>query len=156
MKSGAVPAFAVASLLSWSGAVAGPERFPATGFVVNAAGQQCRYRQKVVSNALHFHGDAISTTIGEMTFDDPRCMQVTDDEPDAGKVAINRLIATWYSHPDADFDTEHLYKTSLYQEVGVCMQSRSYAAIGIAIDYVVEDGHIVRVFHGPTLEGCLV
>lgn len=156
MKTGAVLAFTALGLLLSAVSMAGPEKFPAAGFVVNAAGQKCSYRQKIIPDALHFHGDAISTTIGEMTFDDPTCMKDAGDGPDANKVAINRLLATWYSHPDADFDSENLYKSSLYQEVGVCMQARSYAAIGIAIDYVVEDGYIVRVFHGPTLEGCLV
>lgn len=151
-----VLALSAASLLSAEVSLAGPEKFLEKGFIGNDAGEQCGYKQKVISDALHFHGDAISTTIGEIVFDDPQCMRDSGDGLDANKALINKVLATWYSHPDADFDTENLHESSLYQEVGVCMQSRSYAAIGIAIEYVVSDQSIVRVFHGPTLEGCLV
>jgi hypothetical protein len=72
------------------------------------------------------------------------------------KTLINEVQATWYSHPDANFHTQNLHKSSLYQEVGECMQSRSYAAIAVAVDYVVADQSIVKVIHGPTLEGCLI
>lgn len=145
-----------ASLLLSQGTVAGPEKFLKKGFISNDAGDQCAYQQEVISGALHFHGDSISTTIGELVFDDPQCMRASGDSLDVNKRLINEVLATWYSHPDADFDTENLHASSLYQEVGVCMQSRSYAAIGIAIDYVVSEQSIVKVFHGPTLEGCLV
>ncbi len=134
---------------------AGWERFETRGFIANDAGEKCWYRQTVTHDALYFHGDAISGTIGEMVFDDPRCMRDTGQGLDANKVRINEVIATWYSHPDADFDTENLHNFGLYQEVGKCMQSRSYAAIAVAIDYVVSDGSIVKVVHGPTLEGCI-
>lgn len=155
MNAGVIAMLTATSLL-WSGiAAAGPEKFESNGVINNAAGEPCGYRQKVISDALHFHGDAISTTIGEMVFADPQCMKDSGDGLNANKALISKVISTWYSHPDADFDTEHLRKSSLYQEVGECMQSRSYAAIGVAIDFVVADGSIVKVFHGPTLEGCL-
>lgn len=82
-------------------------------------------------------------------------MRVSGDGSDANKVKINQLIATWYSHPDAEFDPSKLYKTSLYQVVGQCMQSRRFAAIGVMIDYVMSDQGIAKVYHGPSLEGCL-
>lgn len=155
MKAGAIVVLAATSVLLSGTSEAGPEKFAGKGVIDNAAGVPCAYRQQVISNALHFHGDAISTTIGELIFDDPQCMRDSGSGLDANKASISRVISTWYSHPDADFDTENLRKTSLYQEVGVCMQSRNYAAIGIAIDFVVSEDSIVRVFHGPTLEGCL-
>jgi hypothetical protein len=134
---------------------AGPEKFQERGFVSNDAGAKCGYRQTVISGALHFHGDAIATTIGEIVFDDPQCMADSGQGLGANKSMINKLISTWYSHPDANFDTTNLRKTSLYQVVGECMQSRSYAAIGVAIEYIVENQSITKVVHGPTLEGCL-
>jgi len=137
------------------GASAGPERFESRGYIENEAGMKCWYRQDIIKNATHFHGPNIASTVGEMTFDDPACMTGTGNALDANKSLVNKVLATWYSHPDADFDTENLRKTSLYQEVGECMQAKSYAAIGIAIDFVIENGSIVKVFHGPTLEGCL-
>ena len=146
----------IATPLALAGnAAAGPEKFEQRGFIVNAAGERCAFQQNTISGALHFHGDAISTTIGEITFDDPTCMRGATEELQANKVAINQLLATWYSHPDADFDPENLYKTSLYQVVGQCMQSRRFAAIGIAIEYAISDESIAKVYHGPTLEGCL-
>lgn len=156
MKAFPLLVLTAASFLLPEVSVAGPEKFLEKGFISNDAGDQCWYQQKVISDALHFHGDAISTTIGEIVFDDPQCMRAEGEGLDVNKTLINEVLATWYSHPDADFDTKNLHESSLYQEVGVCMQSRSYAAIGIAIEYVVSDQSIVRVFHGPTLEGCLV
>jgi hypothetical protein len=156
MKNFHILALAAASALFSEVSAAGPEKFPERGFISNDAGDKCWYQQKIISNALHFHGDAISTTIGEIVFDDPQCMRDPGTGLDVNKTLINELLASWYSHPDADFDTKNLHQSSLYQEVGVCMQSRSYAAIGIAIAYVVSDQSIVRVLHGPTLEGCLV
>lgn len=156
MKILSVLVLAAASLLVSEVSIAGPEKFLKKGFINNDAGDKCWYQQKVISDALHFHGDAISTTVGEIVFDDPQCMRDSGEGLAGNKTLINEVLATWYSHPDADFDTKNLHKSSLYQEVGVCMQSRSFAAIGIAIDYVVSNQSIVSVFHGPTLEGCLV
>lgn len=144
-----------ASLLLSDVSLAGPEKFESRGFISNDAGEKCWYRQKVIPDALYFHGESISSTIGEIVFDDPRCMGDSGEGLDANKVLINEVIATWYSHPDADFDTQNLRNFGLYQEVGKCMQARSYAAIAIAIDYVVADQSIVKVVHGPTLEGCI-
>jgi hypothetical protein len=144
-----------AGLLPSGVSLAGPEKFESRGFISNDAGEKCWYRQKVIYDAPYFHGESISGVIGEIVFDDPQCMRDSGDGLDANKVLINEVLATWYSHPDADFDTKNLWNFGLYQETGKCMQSRSYAAIGIAIDYVVSDGSIVKVVHGPTLEGCI-
>lgn len=144
------------SSMMWSGmSVAGPEKFESEGFIENSAGEQCSYQQEITSDALYFHGDSITNTIGEIVFDDPQCMSASEDVLDTNRTSINELIATWYSHPDANFDTENLQNSGLYQEVGRCMQSRSYAAIAIAIDYVISNQSIVKVVHGPTLEGCI-
>jgi hypothetical protein len=146
----------VASLLLSEVSTAGPEKFLQEGFILNDVGGKCWYQQTVISDALHFHGDAISTTVGELVFADPQCMRDSGEGLAGNKTLINEVLATWYSHPDANFDTQNLHKSSLYQEVGECMQSRSYAAIAVAVDYVVADQSIVKVIHGPTLEGCLI
>ena len=155
MKAFSILAITAASVLSAEAAVAGPEKFELKGFVSNDAGEKCWYQQKVISNALHFHGDAIASTNGEIVFDDPQCMRDSGEGLDANKVLINDLISTWYSHADANFDTKSLRRSSLAQEVGQCMQSKRFAAIGVVVDYVVVDQSIVKVFHGPALEGCL-
>ena len=144
-----------ASLLLSEVSIAGPEKFEKKGFINNDAGEKCWYQQQVISNSLHFHGDSISNTVGEIVFDDPQCMSDSGKGLDANKTLINEVISTWYSHPDADFDTKNLWNSGLYQEVGQCMQSRSYAAIAIVIDYIVTDESIVKVLHGPALEGCI-
>lgn len=155
MKICLVLVLTATSLLLSEVSVAGPEKFERKGFISNDVGEKCWYQQKVISDARHFHGDAIASTIGEIVFDDPQCMSDSGEGLDANKVMINNLISTWYSHPDANFDTKNLRKFSLQQEVGQCMQSRSYAAIGVVIDYVVSNGSIVKVLHGPALEGCI-
>lgn len=155
MRISPVLAVAVASLLASGVSLAGPEKFQSKGFISNDAGDKCWYQQKVISGALYFHGDAIATTIGEIVFDDPQCMSDSGEGLDVNKMMINELISTWYSHPDANFDTKTLRNTSLYQVVGQCMQSQSYAAIAVAIDHVVSNQSIIKVVHGPTLEGCI-
>jgi hypothetical protein len=156
MKISSFLVFTAASLLLSEVSTAGPEKFLQEGVILNDVGAKCRYQQTVVSDALHFHGDAISTTVGELVFADPNCMRDSGNGLAANKTLINEILATWYSHPDANFDTKNLHKSSLYQEVGECMQSRSYAAIAVAVDYVVANDSIVKVIHGPTLEGCLI
>ncbi|HEX5787420.1 MAG TPA: hypothetical protein VFY03_04535 [Woeseiaceae bacterium] len=156
MKNCPVLVLLGASLFSPAAAVAGPEKFASEGFIDNEAGEKCRYRQEVISGATHFHGDSIASTIGEIVFDDPRCMRDSGNGLDGNKTLINKVISTWYSHPDAEFDSVTLHDSSLHQDVGQCIQSKRFAAIGIVIDYVVTDDSIVKVLHGPALEGCLV
>jgi hypothetical protein len=155
MKVFSILAIAAASCLVAEAAVAGPEKFEAKGFITNAAGERCSYQQKVVSGARHFHGDAIASTNGEIVFDDPQCMKDAGEGLDANKTMINETISKWYSHADANFDTKNLRRSSLAQEVGQCMQSKRFAAIGVVLDYEISDGSIVKVYHGPALEGCL-
>lgn len=155
MKTRPIAALAAVSILFSGGAIAGPEKFERRGFITNAAGEKCQYQQNILRNDVHFYGESISTTNGEIIFDDPQCMRASEDGPDGDKALINQLIATWYSHPDADFDPANLYKTSLHQVVGQCMRSKRFAAIGVMVDYIMADQSIAKVIHGPSLEGCL-
>lgn len=155
MKAFPVLLLAAAGLFSSGVSVAGPEKFQGRGFINNDAGEKCWYRQEVIPDAIYFHGDSIASTIGEIVFDDPQCMSASGNELDANRTLINEVVSSWYSHPDADFDTENLRNLGLHQEVGRCIQSRSYAAIAITIDYVVSNGNITKVVHGPALEGCI-
>lgn len=155
MKVCTIVLLAGASLLASGASVAGPEKFESRGFISNDAGEKCWYRQEIIPDAIYFHGDSIATTIGEIVFDDPQCMSDSGEGLDATKTMINEVISAWYSHPDADFDTKNLRKAGLHQEVGRCIQSRSYTAIAITIDYVVSNQSITKVVHGPALEGCI-
>jgi len=40
------------------------------------------------------------------------------------------------------------------QTKGMCIQSKTYPAFGITIDYVVVKDSITRVIHGSSIQGC--
>ena len=69
---------------------------------------------------------------------------------------INNVISRWYSHPDARFGTRvaEMHKGSLLQKRGRCMQSATYPAVGIAVDYSIKNKSITGVVHGSTIQGC--
>jgi len=142
------------SLILVSGIVsADTSKFQKSGFIGNGDGGKCWYKQRVVDGSTHFHG-TMTSTIGEIVFDDTKCMSDTGLGMDINKMMINNIISRWYSHSDANFDTKKLYKTSMAQKKGQCMQSRTYPIIGITVDYIVSDNSIVKVLHGPSLQGC--
>ena len=129
IRTGLFLVLTAASLLAAENSVAGPEKFPAKGFIKNAAGDECWYQQQVIHGSHHFLGDSIANTIGEIVFDEPQCMRDSGTGLSANEILINSQISTWYSHPDADFDTQNLRKSSLYQVVGKCMQSKNFTPI---------------------------
>jgi len=123
------------------------------GFISNENGDQCGYTQ-TVDDLKHLHSLPAKTTT--MVFDDPNCMAETDLGYMVNIMMINNMIAKWYSHNDADFQTREneLFATSALQKQGRCMQSATYPNVGVAIDYVIEDGSITQVIHAKTVGGC--
>ena len=141
------------SLSYASTASADSSKFQPKGYITNDQGQKCWYKQTPIPDNNYFH-DKLTNTVGRIFFDDSQCMKDSGIGLDTNKMMINNVISKWYSHSDADFDTKNPYKTSLYQTKGQCIQSRTYPAIGIAVDYLIRDNSIVMVFHGPTVQGC--
>jgi hypothetical protein len=125
--------------------------FQPRGHIQNDQGQRCTYTQTTDNDSVHFHG-TLPGRMGILTFDDPRCMSVSD----VNKMRINHVITRWYSHPDAAFKTrvQDLYPTSMMQKRGVCIQSGKYPIIGVTIDYEIQGNSIVRVRHGNSIQGC--
>ena len=149
-----IPAAALILLiLGQTSPIQGQDRYQREGFIANDAGQKCTFKQTVVEDSTYFQGSLVNT-IGEIVFDDPQCMSDSGSGLDENKKRINQRISKWYSHKDARFDTANLYPTSMYQTTGLCMQSRTYPMIGVVLEYFIEDGSIVKVLHGPSLQGC--
>ena len=128
-------------------------KFQKAGFISNGDGEKCWYQQRVIDESTHFHG-TMTSTIGEIVFDDAKCMSDTGMGMDLNQMMINNIISRWYSHSDANFDTRNLYKSSMAQKKGQCIQSKTYPIIGITVEYIVTNGSIVKVLHGPSLQGC--
>lgn len=133
------------------------EAYLKKGYIQNDQGQKCWYAQAVDPDSTYFHG-TMKGTVGIMTFDDARCMAASD----ANRTMIINVVSRWYSHADAAFRThpEQLYPGSLAQTRGRCVQSATYPAVGITIDFVVERDasterqSIVQAIHGSSLQGC--
>ena len=140
-------------VLGVSGAAQGQDRYERKGFIANDAGEKCWFQQAILEDTRYFH-EKLTSTIGEIVFDDPQCMSGSGAALEANKTWINRRISKWYSHKDAKFDVKNLHRTSMYQTRGQCMQSQTYPLIGVTIDYFIQDGSIVKVRHGPSLQGC--
>ena len=132
--------------------------FQTKGFIWSGEGKKCWYKQHEEKSG-YFSNGGISGNIGILTFDKSNCM--SEDSMGLGhmlnKKMINNIISKWYSHSDAKFKTKEreLYDSSVFQEKGKCMQSRTYEQIGITIDYLLGgDGGISTVYHGASVGGC--
>lgn len=129
--------------------------FQPKGYILNDRGDKCWYTQVTDQEGTYFHGK-LKGRMGTITFDDPRCMSEADVGLDVNKMMINNVIARWYSHSDAAFQTRvsELFPGSMMQEKGFCIQSGKYPIIGITVDYEVQDKSIIRVRHGSSVQGC--
>ena len=128
---------------------------PSRGYIHNDLGNKCWYRQVTKPDNTYFHSRMTSIT-GIMTFDDPACMSDNGAGLDINLMLINNVVAYWYSHDDADFQTRvsDLYPGSYDQVKGKCTQSKKYPVVGVTIDYIIENGSIVSVIHGISGGGC--
>lgn len=133
---------------------AGPSKYQKKGYVQNEQGEKCWYTQKTDTNNTYFHG--MQNTVGIITFDNPQCMSGKGVAMDTNKMMINILISQWYSHSDAKFRTRttELFKSSALQKKGQCIQSQTYPAIGITVDYFIKDDSITGAIHGQSIQGC--
>jgi hypothetical protein len=146
------------SLIALSAALsahAGSEKFLKKGYIQNDAGEKCTYSQTVNQQEKYFH-DALTAITGTIVFDDPQCMKDSGIGLDTNKMMINNIISRWYGQPDAKFKTRasELYAGSMLQTRGRCMQSSTYKALGIAVDYTVKSNSITQVKHSSTVQGC--
>lgn len=136
-------------------ALAGSSGALRAGYIKNDQGDKCWYSQVVRENNTYFHG-TLKGTNGILTFDDPTCMTDSGVGLGVNKMMINNIISRWYSHSDAAFQTleEELFDGSMLQTKGKCIQSATYAIIGIVVDYFIEGTSITGVIHGSSVQGC--
>jgi len=125
------------------------------GYIQNDRGEKCWYTQITKSDDRYFH-DKLTSNTYTITFDNPKCMADSGVGLIVNKMMINNIITRWYSHSDSDFQTkaDELYKGSLYQVKGQCIQSRTYPIIGVTVDYIVKESSIVKVIHGQSAGPC--
>ncbi len=128
---------------------------PGKGYVQNDQGEKCWYTQTVDPKSNYFHS-ALTATVGTIRFDDATCMSDSGIGLETNMMMINNVISRWYSHSDAKFMTRaaELFKGSMLQERGQCIQSKTYSAVGIVVDYQIKGDSIIGVVHGPSLQGC--
>lgn len=150
-----INAVAISTLFITTHLAADVDKFQRKGYIQNDNGDKCWYTQQVDSQSKYFHG-TLTGYAGIIKFDDANCMSDHGIGLDTNKMMINNLISRWYSHSDAKFKTRasELYKGSALQKKGQCMQSGTYATIGITVDYIVENDSIVEVRHGASVQGC--
>jgi len=155
MNSKGIAAFLL-MLFFISGAIfAGQTGALKKGYIQNDKGKKCWYTQVVKENNTYFHG-SLKGTDGIITFDNPNCMSDSSLGLDVNKMMINNVLSRWYSHPDAKFQTRvsEMYKGSMLQKKGGCIQSKKYPIIGITVDYLIKGGSITGVIHGSSAGGC--
>lgn len=141
--------------LLFTNAAMGAGNLPGKGYVQNDQGEKCWYTQTVDPKSTYFHG-AITATVGTIRFDDALCMSDSGVGLEINMKMINTVISRWYSHSDAKFMTRvsELFKGSLFQKRGQCMQSQTYPIMGVVVDYLIKGDSIVGVLHGPSVQGC--
>jgi hypothetical protein len=134
---------------------AGPSGAQKKGYIQNDSGEKCGYTQEIVENHKYFHG-SLPGNHGIITFDEPSCMSDSGIGLDTNKMMINNIISRWYSHSDAKFQTRvsEMFNGSMMQKKGRCIQSKTYSAIGITVDYIVKNNSITSVIHGSSVQGC--
>ncbi|MFW2440925.1 MAG: hypothetical protein ACN4GR_16335 [Arenicellales bacterium] len=149
-------ALAIILLLSVSSiANAGPTGALKKGYIQNDKGGKCWYTQEVKKDNTYFHG-SMKGSNGVITFDDPACMSDSGVGLLVNKMMINNILSKWYSHSDAKFLTREseMYSGSALQKKGQCIQSATYPAIGITVDYQITNNSITGVIHGSSIQGC--
>ena len=141
--------------LLFTNAAMGAGNLPGKGYVQNDQGEKCWYAQTVDPKSNHFQG-SLTATVGTIRFDDATCMSDSGIGLETNMMMINNVISRWYSHSDAKFMTRasELFNGSLFQKRGQCMQSKTYSAVGIVVEYLIEGDSIVSVLHGPSVQGC--
>lgn len=134
---------------------AGSENFLKRGNILNETSKPCAFTQTVKEQNSYFYGK-MTSNIGVLTFDDPKCMVGKGAALEVNKMMINNAIARWYSQPDAEFQTRvpELLKGNSLQEKGQCIQSKKYPMVSITVDYVIQNDSITRVMHGTGMAGC--
>lgn len=136
-------------------ALAQNERLLKKGYIRTDQGKKCWYTQTEDLNS-HYFSDKLTWRVATIRFDDPTCMSPSGAGQEVNKMMINNILSGWYSHTDASFMTRvsEMFPTSMFQQRGQCIQSKTYPAIGIVVDYVMKDGNIVAVHHGGAIQGC--
>lgn len=144
------------SAFSAATAIANPSQAPKKGYIQNDKGNKCWYTQEIKSNNTYFH-QSLKGVNGVITFDDSSCMSDGGMGLDVNKMMINNVISRWYSHSDAAFQTRpsEMLRSSPLQIKGACIQSKTYPAIGITVDYFMSGKSIVGVIHGASVQGCI-
>lgn len=124
------------------------------GFIQNDQGGQCWYTQVTTRGAIYFH--SIPGTTSTLTFDDPMCMKEGALGQDVNKMLINIIIARNYSHSNANYKTRpgEMYKTSVLQMRGQCIQSATYPSIGVLVEYHQNKSAIYMVKHSASAGRC--
>lgn len=136
-------------------AISGPRDGPKRGYISNDNGDKCWYKKTITEENKYFH-KSIPGPNAILIFEDEKCMSDKGLGLDINKMMINKTLAFWYSHSDAEFRTSpsDLYDSSLFQIKGKCMQSKKYSNIGVTIDYFIKDNTITGFIHGPSIQGC--
>lgn len=125
------------------------------GYISNDEGKKCWYKQTAKNSDKYFHKSLTSNT-HTLQFDDSKCMADSGLGLGINKMMINNIITRSYSHDDAAFQTrsEELFKGSLLQTKGQCIQSKTYEIIGVTVDYIINNKSITKVIHGASAGSC--
>ena len=120
------------------------------GNVLNVSGARCEYVQaaKDMATDSYFY-EGLTGAATYMAFAVEGCMAYANEfELGVNQFLINQLVKTWYSFPDAAFQTELQDITELAPpDRGWCIQSDTYESVAIVVEYFVEDQSIVAVLH---------
>jgi len=124
------------------------------GYIQNDRGGKCWYTQTTEQRVQYFQTSPNKTAT--LVFDDPLCMKQSEVGQQANMMMINNTITHPYSHPDAKFQTRvsELFKTSLFQVRGQCIQSATYPSIGVLVEYHQANASIHTVKHAPSVGRC--
>lgn len=141
---------AVFSLLSLQTAYAGNQP---KGHISNIDGKHCTFTQKT-KKEKYLH--SLEANTGTLLFDDPKCMSADGLANDVNRMMIANFIAKPYAQPDAAFETRagEFRAGSALQRRGVCIQSSTYAGVGIVAEFQNNDGFITGVKHAMAVQGC--
>lgn len=123
------------------------------GYMSGNMGQKCWYEQQAVQGKYLLD---IPGKYYVLRFVDNKCMTSVGFEGDVNKMIINRAIGKAHSHDDADFGVRksELFRTSVAQVRGQCMQSGRYPNIAVAVEYMESGGYFTGVTHSIALPPC--
>ena len=149
-----------------------PRTFRPTGWIMNGIGKECHYKQTYKRDDKHFMKSEFRDVTGQevriIRFDNAKCMATmlrSSDRPEdaafnehvnvtmiADEIVRQMTGANGYFRKNADFDTRTYYEPQVTHGRGMCIKSKRYSFVAIAVEFFSDGNNITGAAYSPAIE----